>query len=407
MSLCHPVPPAQPPVQGSIWVSGRDGAGLPPAGGQAQRILICCHDFSRGGTERIAIGLARHWVDAGREVAFLCGTTEGGLRATVDPRVPVIELDPPIRRSLTSRLKLARAMAARLAEIDPDIIFLPGNFHLMLAPALRKAARGAIIVKISNPTVPSGLLAMPVRALLARFRDCVDGVAAMNSGLEADIAALLPGIAVRTLFDPVYLSHAPAPHAPAGEGALEIVWAGRFEPQKDVMLALRTIKALSERARVRLTLLGDGSQRRRVIRAIGALGLSEIVAAPGFVAGIDAWLTRADALLVTSHYEGGPAVAVEALAHGVPVVATDCSHFLRDIMAIPAAGRIVTTRKPRDLAAALAEVCKAGRPDAGALAALTAHLEPDVCAAAYLDWFDAVAAARAGKPSLQPAPPCA
>jgi hypothetical protein len=56
------------------------------------------HDFSRGGTERIAIGLAANWVDAGREVTILCGTEQGGLRDMVDPRVKVLVVDPPIHR---------------------------------------------------------------------------------------------------------------------------------------------------------------------------------------------------------------------------------------------------------------------------------------------------------------------
>jgi hypothetical protein len=62
--------------------------------GVSRHILICFHDFSRGGTERIAIGMARFWVEAGHRVTILCGTTEGGLRATVDPRVNVVELSP-------------------------------------------------------------------------------------------------------------------------------------------------------------------------------------------------------------------------------------------------------------------------------------------------------------------------
>jgi hypothetical protein len=95
----------------------------------ARRILICLHDFHRGGTERIALGLARAWTEAGREVTILCGSTEGGLREEVDSRVRVVPLDPPVRRSLFSRFRLARAMARRLDSLQPDIIFLPGNFH--------------------------------------------------------------------------------------------------------------------------------------------------------------------------------------------------------------------------------------------------------------------------------------
>jgi glycosyltransferase involved in cell wall biosynthesis len=73
-------------------------------------------------------------------------------------------------------------------------------------------------------------------------------------------------------------------------------------------------------------------------------------------------LHDADAFFVSSSFEGGPAVAVEALAHGVPVVSTDCSFFLRDIMTIPEAGLIVPSRRPDELAQVLLAVAEAPRP---------------------------------------------
>src|SRR5215212_2677654 len=97
----------------------------------AQRLLICLHDFHRGGTERIALGLARDWTDAGRDVTILCGSIEGGLREETDPRVAVTQLEPPVRRGFGSRLRLARAMAKRLPGLKLDLIFLPGNFHAL------------------------------------------------------------------------------------------------------------------------------------------------------------------------------------------------------------------------------------------------------------------------------------
>src|SRR5690349_21941828 len=108
---------------------------------RARTILICLHDFSRGGTERIAIGLAANWTDAGRDVTILCGSEQGGLRDMVDSRVKVVALDPPVPRGFLSRWRLGRAMARQLARLKPDVIFLPGNFHFLLAPALRRADR--------------------------------------------------------------------------------------------------------------------------------------------------------------------------------------------------------------------------------------------------------------------------
>ncbi|MFD2497819.1 glycosyltransferase [Rhizorhabdus histidinilytica] len=52
---------------------------------QATHIAIVMHDFSNGGTERIAIRLANRWARTGRRVSILCGTAEGPARALVDP----------------------------------------------------------------------------------------------------------------------------------------------------------------------------------------------------------------------------------------------------------------------------------------------------------------------------------
>jgi len=349
----------------------------------AQRILICLHDFSRGGTERIALGLAASWAQAGRDVTILCGSIEGGLRGTVDTRVKVEELNPPVHRGFLSRLRLGRAMGKRVAALHPDIIFLPGNFHLLLANALRKAGP-VIAAKISNPPLPK---AIPFAATLFRhFTRAVDGFAAMNSGLARELKVLLPGRNIVTLHDPVYVR--PGAAQPKRAGSRNIVWIGRLEPQKDPQLALKIIQALGA---AYLTMLGDGALRQEVQRQVDAKGLKDRVRLTGYVPETESYLAAADALLITSHYEGGPAVAVEALALGVPVVSTDCSFLLHDLLKLPQAGQIVASRNPDDLAAALAAVC--GQPRApDALQALAAPFDPERCARAYLDWFDRLAA---------------
>jgi glycosyltransferase involved in cell wall biosynthesis len=339
-------------------------------------IVICMQDFHRGGTERVAIDLARLWTDAGRSVTILCGSEEGGLRDAVDVRVAVAVLDPPVRRGFLSRAALARGLAARIGALKPDTIFLPGNYHLFLANALRRAVPdAAIVLKISNPPVP-GRRAAPVFRFFTRG---VSGFAAMNGGLARDVSALVPGRRIAALYDPVHVTPAATPLRQ--DGVLNILWIGRLEPQKDAGLALDVVQALGPA--VRLTMLGDGAQSARIDRRIAQKKLP--VARLGHVADIAPHLAGADALLITSRYEGGPAVAVEALAQGVPVVSTDCSHLLREIMTIPEAGQIVPSRDPAILAVALRGV---GRSSAEKLQALVARFEPHICAKAYLDFFD-------------------
>lgn len=364
----------------------------------AQRILVCLHDFPIGGTERIAIGLAEAWVDAGRDVTLFCGTEVGTQRASVDSRIKVVQLDPPITRSPLSRFKLGREMGKRVAALAPDVIFLPGNFHLFLANNLRKAdPRPAIVLKISNPPVPSGFGAPIARAVFRHYARGVDALAAMNAGLTVALRQLLPDKPIATRHDPIYVSAANFSTRPArANGApFSILCAGRLETQKDVPLALATLKALFQHAPAHLTLLGDGAQHSAITKQIAALELEAHVTRPGHVPSIEPFLADADALLITSHYEGGPAVAAEALAQGVPVVSTNCSSFLHDILTRPEAGEIVKSRNPDDLARALHATIRRGRPDPAILTALIAHLEPRACARAYLAWFDEIVRQRA------------
>jgi glycosyltransferase involved in cell wall biosynthesis len=352
----------------------------------AQRILICLHDFSRGGTERIAVGMAGAWAQAGRDVTIVAGNNDGGLREGLDRRVKVVKLDPPVRRGLLSRFRLAREIGRQLPKLHPDVIFLPGNFHALMANDLREAdARTVIALKISNPPLPHGVPF--AKALFRRFTRAVDGFATMNSGLAQELAVLLPGRKIVTLHDPVYIR--PLTARPRREGGRSILWIGRLERQKDPLLALKIIRALGPRAR--LTMLGEGALREEVQEQIITMNLTDRVSLMGHVREVEPFLAQADALLITSRYEGGPAVAVEALAAGLPVVSTDCSFLLRDLLTSPEAGRLVASRSPAGLAAALEEVC-AQPPAPDVLRALIAPFEPQACAQAYLDWFDSLAA---------------
>jgi glycosyltransferase involved in cell wall biosynthesis len=360
----------------------------------ARRIVIVLHDFFRGGTERGAIRLAKEWVEAGREVVMLCGSQDGGLRELVDPRVKVIALEPPLPRSPLSRLRLGPAMGKVLATLGADIVFLPGNFHLPLARALRRGDQAAILTQqISNPPLPGGgPMAWPVFRFLAR---AVDGFAVMNNGLAREVQNLMPAKPVMLLRPPFEIA-APVQRQARGDGPCRILWVGRLEPQKDVPLALATIKALNQTLPAQLTILGTGALGAAVARQIADMGqiaggLAQQVTLLSHVPDLAAHYAAADALLITSRYEGGPAVAVEALAQGTPVVSTDCSPMLREVLTDDASGIIVPSRAPQDLAAALARICRAPRPPLETLRACATPFLPQVSARAYLDWFDSLA----------------
>ncbi|MBS0255713.1 MAG: glycosyltransferase [Proteobacteria bacterium] len=372
--------------------------GVPPGG--ARHIVIAAQDFNRGGTERVALTLAGHWAALGRRVNMLVGAVAGGLEDTVPPGVTVVECSPPVPRSLLARLRLGRAMAEPLRALSPDVVFLTGNYHFILAPALRRAVPGTpIIAKVSNPLlsgvprVVEALLALAVRQVTR----AIDLLVFMAPELAEEGRRLLPGRAMATVAEP----NLPAGWQPPPRGTAEdpplVLAIGRLEPQKHMALALRTFAELRRQRPARLVVLGEGPERPTLEALARRLGIAGDVDMPGF-ADPAPYLARASALLMSSRYEGYPAVVVEALAADVPVVSTPCTPALASLIASPLHGA-VTPADPAALARALAATLDQPFVSDGARAASVAHHDARRSAQEYLALFDA-----AQQGALQAAP---
>ena len=104
-----------------------------------------------------------------------------------------------------------------------------------------------------------------------------------------------------------------------------ILFAGRLHPQKNPILLVRAIQALSN-PNIHLLIAGDGEMADAVQSEIYQLGLSDNISMLGSVPRSElAELHQAASVFVlTSAYEGLPLVALEALACGTPVVTTRC-----------------------------------------------------------------------------------
>lgn len=112
-------------------------------------------------------------------------------------------------------------------------------------------------------------------------------------------------------------------HEPHPTFASTILWIGRFEDEKDPLLALevlRQVRALGTDAG--LVMLGDGSLKKALARKAQTLGLASYVEFPGWQDPLK-YLSRSDVVLCTSQAESFGASLVEALAAGAAVVSLD------------------------------------------------------------------------------------
>lgn len=149
-------------------------------------------------------------------------------------------------------------------------------------------------------------------------------------------------------------------HDATGE-RIHIVTVARLVAKKGIAYALDAVARLAQAGNaVRYTIVGDGPLRSWIAARVEQLGLGEAVSLLGWRTQDDVvdLLSRADILLAPSitddegDQEGTPVAVLEAMAAGLPVVAT-CHAAIPEMITDSVSGLLVPERDVEALAAAL------------------------------------------------------
>jgi len=156
-----------------------------------------------------------------------------------------------------------------------------------------------------------------------------------------------------------FLRKNPAESQPATRRAAPVLFtAGRLESQKNLQRMIQAF-ALAKRKDdmagtdhlrdAKLKIAGEGSQRKELEQLIDELGQNETIELLGFRDDVADLMTSADMFVLSSNYEGLPAVVIEALGSCIAVVTTDCFAAARELIGgLP--GCAVTEMSPEALA---------------------------------------------------------
>lgn len=132
-------------------------------------------------------------------------------------------------------------------------------------------------------------------------------------GIDPERIRVVPSGVNPTLFDDA------SPIAPHGGQCL--LFVGRLHPQKGVDTLIR---AMADLPTAQLAIAGDGPDRAQLERLAERLGVADRIRFLGFVAHDDvpALMRRADVFVMPSRYEELGTAIIEAMACGLPVVAS-------------------------------------------------------------------------------------
>ncbi|MGE4065013.1 MAG: glycosyltransferase [Rhodospirillaceae bacterium] len=363
----------------------------------AVKIGVIFHDFPLGGSERIAIRLMNRWADDGRQVVAFCGAVRGPLAELIGKNVDVIECAPAIPRAPGSRRRFGKALRSFLENRRLDVLFCPGNYHWPVLPALcgmRREHAPGVVTQISTPLYRHGRGAFEQLGynLLTRFRlRGVDAAIALSPSTVAQADQVLQRKITRYIRLPV-LDDARS-HLFARASGNTIVAAGRLVKEKGFDVAIRAFARLSDKT-ARLVFLGDGPKCESLTLLADTLGVADRVEFAGYVPEIAPYLRQARLLLMSSYYEGFGAVLVEALAAGRPVVSTDCTPAINDLLIGLPGCHVTPIGDHVAMADAIDRALAQPAPDPSVLADAVETYRIGPIADAHLDIFDRVHRAR-------------
>jgi glycosyltransferase involved in cell wall biosynthesis len=349
-------------------------------------------DLGGGGAERLPLLLAPAFRQTELQLILLKDRVEHSLP---HPPPVIVPLGPADARLGSRALPLlARAIeAARSA----DVLVGGMEWEATLAAVacavwLGKPVIGLVHIDLQHVYGPRSIPSWRWKLFAAALRRC-DAVV----GVSRDGIASAGRLGVAKARQHLIPNPAPVVGEPrtsrATDGPSRILTVGRLMAMKGIDVILAAAARID--APFRWDILGDGPDRSSLERLAEELAVSDRVRFQGFVPDAQPFFSAADLFVMASRMEGMPLAMTEAMARGLPVVATRCNAGVEELVGEgqDAAGILV----PVDDDAALAEAVRRMLEDPDEAARLgeaarrrVSALAPDRIAARYEELFRAV-----------------
>lgn len=330
----------------------------------SRKVLFVLPSLNGGGAERAAVQILNRLDAAAWHRSMFLFAREGPYLSELDPEISLASADTP------SRFGRWRALRSFVAREKPDVVMAFLSYFSVLS-AVRAANAGSKVV-FNLQTPMSAFLTdgdyqwqggghKTAFSMATRIGyGAADLIVATSQGVADDLtrAFAIDPDGIRVIANPVDLDRVRTAAAepldpatlPPGDGPL-IVAAGRLAEAKNYPLMIEAFAEIRRQVDARLCILGQGELENSLRHLIDARGMTGAIALAGFQSNPWKYIARADLFLLTSKYEGFGNVLIEAMACGVPVVAT-ASAGTRDIVRHDIDGMLVQPHTPSAVAAA-------------------------------------------------------
>lgn len=340
-----------------------------------KRLAILLSFSGAGGVEHMVMNLVREFAARGQSLDLLTIRDASAHFTDLPANVRWIPLKS--RHALSAIPEIARYLkrehpAALLAAKDRAgrAALFARRLAGTATPVVIRLGTNLSTALQSRNVLQRWLRLAPMRLIYRQ----VDRIIAVSQGVAEDTQRVtgLPASRILVVRNPVVSpalaekAAAPIPHPWLEEKERlripVIIAAGRLTTQKGFDILLRAFAILSKRRETRLLVLGEGGHRGMLLRLAQELEIADRVDLPGFQSNPYAWIARADLFVLSSRWEGSPNVLTEALALGIPSVATDCPSGPSEILDHGRYGPLIPVDDFAALAAAMQDTLDAPLP---------------------------------------------
>jgi glycosyltransferase involved in cell wall biosynthesis len=304
------------------------------------RILHCHSTFSLGGKEARAVRLMNAFGDAAEHVVLSAMSDQLGARAAIDRGIKVdFPSDAPSLQGKPTPGRMWR-LSRYMRGFDLVLTYNWGSFDAVMANRL---FGGAPLIHHEDGFNEDEAVSLKSRrnlyrrlGLIGAFRLVVPSERLEKIALNAwgqtpvRIVRIPNGVPVSRFLRP------PEPGAIPGferqPGEIVIGTVAGLRKVKNLPRLVRAFAAMRHKA-ARLVIVGEGPESEAVAAEARSRGVAAKLLMPGFLANPARWIGHFDVFALSSDSEQFPISLVEAMAAGLPAVATavgDVPHIVSD-----------------------------------------------------------------------------
>ena len=315
-------------------------------------IAIFIQSFHPGGTERQTIELIRRLDRKAFQVHVACFHREGAWLPHAEELAASVAEFPIRGFRRVSTLAQARAFAGWCRQADIKAVYTADLYANVFA--LPAAALAGVPVRIGsrreiNASKSTGQIALQRAAYTWAHRVIANCVAAADRLRRERV----PASSIRIVTNGLDASR----YAPRNDRSVRrVVTVANLRPEKahEVLLEAASL-VLHRRPEIEFLIAGDGPRRRELEALAQRLGISRQVTFLGHCEDVPGLLAEADLFVLTSRSEAFPNSVLEAMAAGLPIVATGVGG-IRELLEHQRTGVLVPPDDPRSLSYALLDL---------------------------------------------------